>query len=50
MSEESLKHVNRRLIEEERARHTRIRTAALQDFPQTGRTPLPPAYSDNPAS
>ena len=45
MSEKSLKHVNRRLTEEERARHAQIRAAALQDFPPKagmGRTSSPP--------
>src|SRR5229473_8641814 len=45
MSEKSLKHVNRRLTEEERLRHARIRAAAFQDFPPKAgvrRTPSPP--------
>jgi len=45
MSEKSLKHVNRRLTEEERLRHARIRAAAFQEIPPkpgTGRTPSPP--------
>jgi len=45
MSEKRLKHVNRRLTEEERARHAQIRAAAMQDLPPkagTGRSPSPP--------
>src|SRR5216684_5736739 len=45
MSEKSLKHVNRRLTEEERARHARIRATAAQDFPPkvgARRVPSPP--------
>jgi DNA-binding XRE family transcriptional regulator len=45
MSGKSLKHVNRRLTEEERARHAQIRAAALQDFPPkagTSRSSSPP--------
>src|SRR6059036_3865296 len=40
-----LRHVNRRLTDEERARHARIRDAAMQDFPPrpgAGRKPSPP--------
>jgi len=33
MSKERLKHANRRLTEEERARHAQIREAAVQDIP-----------------
>lgn len=33
MAERKLKHVNRRLTEEERARHAAIRAAALKEFP-----------------
>jgi hypothetical protein len=33
MSEKNLTHVNRRLTDEERARHAAIREAAMQDFP-----------------
>ena len=33
MSKKKLKHVNRRLTEEERARHARIREAAIEDIP-----------------
>jgi DNA-binding XRE family transcriptional regulator len=45
MSEKRLKHINRKLTDEERARHARIRAAAIQDIPPkpgTGRTPSPP--------
>src|ERR1700682_364634 len=45
MSEKQLKHVNRRLTDEERARHAQIRAAAMQDIPPkpgTGRKPSPP--------
>src|SRR5437870_10392348 len=45
MSGKRLKHISRRLTDEERARHAQIRRAAMQDFPpkpSTGRTPSPP--------
>ncbi len=45
MAKEKLKHVNRRLTEEERARHARIREAAMKDIPPkpgAGRNPSPP--------
>jgi hypothetical protein len=45
MSEKALKHVNRRLTEEERSRHEQIRAAALQEIPPkagTGPKPSPP--------
>jgi DNA-binding XRE family transcriptional regulator len=45
MSERPLKHINRRLTEEERARHSQIRAAAMQDIPPKagiGRKPSPP--------
>ena len=45
MDKKKLKHVNRRLTDDERARHGRIRAAAMQDFPPkagTGRNPAPP--------
>lgn len=45
MAKKSLKHVNRRLTDEERARHARIRQAAIEDFPPkpgTGPKPSPP--------
>jgi DNA-binding XRE family transcriptional regulator len=45
MSKKQLKHVNRVLTEEERARHAQIREAAMQDFPPkpgSGRKPSPP--------
>jgi DNA-binding XRE family transcriptional regulator len=40
-----LKHINRRLTDEERARHARIREAAVREIPPktgTGRKPSPP--------
>lgn len=45
MSKEKLKHVNRRLTEEERARHAQIRAAAIKDIPPkpgAGPKPSPP--------
>jgi DNA-binding XRE family transcriptional regulator len=45
MSQKPLKHVNRRLTDEERARHAQIRAAAMEDFPPkagSGRKPSPP--------
>src|SRR5271163_4273890 len=45
MSDQPLKHVNRRMTEEERARHAQIRAAAMQDIPPKasgGRKPAPP--------
>ena len=45
MNAKKLKHVNRPLTEEERARHAKIREAAIQDIPPKqgiGRTPSPP--------
>lgn len=33
MSEKHLKHVNRRLTDDERTRHAAIRKAAMEDFP-----------------
>jgi DNA-binding XRE family transcriptional regulator len=45
MSEKLFKHVNRRLTEEERARHARIRAAAIEDIPPkagAGPRPSPP--------
>jgi DNA-binding XRE family transcriptional regulator len=33
MSQKRLKHVNRRLTDEERARHAQIRASAMQDIP-----------------
>ena len=33
MSEKQMKHINRELTEEERARHAHIRAAALDDIP-----------------
>jgi hypothetical protein len=45
MAKKKLEHVNRRLTEEERARHARIREAAMKDIPPkagAGRKPSPP--------
>jgi DNA-binding XRE family transcriptional regulator len=45
MSKKQLKHVNRRLTDEERGRHAPIRAAAMQDIPPkrgTGCKPSPP--------
>lgn len=45
MAKKKLKRINRRLSQEERARHSQIREAALKDFPPkagTGRKPAPP--------
>ncbi len=45
MAKKKLKHVNRRLTEEERARHARIREAAMKDIPPkrgAGHKPSPP--------
>jgi DNA-binding XRE family transcriptional regulator len=45
MCAKKLKHVERRLTEEERTRHAKIREAAMQDIPPkqgSGRTPSPP--------
>src|SRR6266849_3730281 len=45
MIKKQLKHVNRRLTDEERARHAQIRAAAMQDIPPkpgAGRKPSPP--------
>lgn len=45
MNKQQPKHVNRRLTEEERARHAELRAAALQDFPPkpgAGPKPSPP--------
>jgi DNA-binding XRE family transcriptional regulator len=45
MAKSKLQHVNRRLTGEERARHARIRAAAMKDFPPKptgGRKPSPP--------
>jgi DNA-binding XRE family transcriptional regulator len=45
MSKKQLKHLNRRLTDEERARHDEIRAAAMQDIP-----PKPgPARKPSPA-
>jgi DNA-binding XRE family transcriptional regulator len=45
MAKKKLQHINRRLTDEERARDTRIREAAMKDFPPkpgSGREPSPP--------
>jgi hypothetical protein len=45
MANKNLQHINRRLTDAERARDTRIREAAMKDFPPkpgTGRKPSPP--------
>jgi len=45
MREKKLKHVERRLTEEKRARHAKVREAAIQDFPpkpDSDRLPSPP--------
>ena len=45
MDKKPLKHVNRRLTEEERLRHAEIRAAAIQDIPPkpgAGQSPSPP--------
>jgi hypothetical protein len=45
MAKKKLQHINRRLTDAERARDTRIREAAMKDFPPkpgTGRKPSPP--------
>jgi hypothetical protein len=45
MDTKKLKHVDRRLTEEERARHAKIREAAVQDIPPkqgVGQAPSPP--------
>src|SRR5438093_13045907 len=44
MSNKRLKHVNRRLTEDERERHTKIRAGAERDFPpkpESTRGPVP---------
>jgi DNA-binding XRE family transcriptional regulator len=45
MSKKPLKHVNRRLTDEERTRHAQIRATAVHDIPPkpgAGREPSPP--------
>lgn len=45
MNARKLKHVDRRLTEEERARHAKIREAAVRDIPPkqgAGQAPSPP--------
>ena len=47
-SKKNLKHVNRRLTDEERARHARIREAAMKEIPPrpgSGRKPSPPGIA-----
>lgn len=49
MSAKKLKHVDRRLTEEERARHAKIREAARQEIPPkqgSGPTPSPPGIPE----
>ena len=48
MTQKKPRHVNRRLTDEERARHARIREAAMKDFPPkpgTGRKQAPPGIA-----
>jgi DNA-binding XRE family transcriptional regulator len=48
MVTKKLKHVNRRLTDEERARHAQIREAAMRDIPPkagAGRAPAPPGIA-----
>jgi DNA-binding XRE family transcriptional regulator len=49
MTDKKLKHVNRRLTDEERARHARIRAAAVQDFPPKAGTGPSPSLPGIPA-
>jgi DNA-binding XRE family transcriptional regulator len=45
MSKKPLRHIHRRLTDEERARHAQVRAAAMEDIPpkpNTGRQPAPP--------
>ena len=45
MAKKKLQHINRRLTEEERARHAQIREAAMKDVPPkpgAGHKPSPP--------
>jgi len=45
MAKKKLQHINRRLTDNERARHAQIREAAMRDIPPksgTGRKPSPP--------
>jgi DNA-binding XRE family transcriptional regulator len=42
MAKRVMKHVNRRLTDEERARHAEIRAAAMKDIPPTPRTVTSP--------
>jgi DNA-binding XRE family transcriptional regulator len=42
MSAKKLKHIDRRLTDEERARHAQVRAAAIQDIPpKPGTSPAP---------
>jgi DNA-binding XRE family transcriptional regulator len=50
MSKKSLKHVNRRLTDEERARHAQIRAAAIQDIPPKTGTAQSPSPHGIPAT
>jgi DNA-binding XRE family transcriptional regulator len=48
MSRKPLQHINRRLTEEERARHAQIRAAAVRDIPPKSgarRIPSPPGIA-----
>ena len=48
MDAKKLKHVDRRLTDEERARHAQIREAAVQDIPpkpDSGPAPSPPGIA-----
>lgn len=49
MDPKELTHVNRRLTDEERARHAKIREAAIQDFPPKVHVQQPPSPSSIPA-
>src|SRR5438105_2255716 len=49
MGKKHLNHVNRRLTDEERARHADIRTAAIQDFPPKAATTRKPSLPGIPA-
>jgi DNA-binding XRE family transcriptional regulator len=45
MAKQKLKHINRRLTDDERARHARIREAVMQEIPPNPaarRSPAPP--------
>jgi DNA-binding XRE family transcriptional regulator len=49
MGEGKLKHINRRLTDEERARHAKIRAAAMQDIPPKPDAGVKPSPSGIPA-